>query len=114
MIKRFGREMPQPVRALWWAILPMLLLGVLLVSLTGANWTIRSALAAAGVMVVILGFCVFRDINDAATTWSRLYKEGRGISPMHFTFADVGTIKGMGFFYMVIGIFWIGIALFGQ
>lgn len=106
--------MPQPVRALGCAIPPIFLLGILLVSLTGAAWTLRSALAAAGVMVVILGVCVFRDINDAATTWSRLYKEGRGISPENFTFADVGTIKGMGFFYIIVGIFWIGLALFGQ
>ncbi|BBE21359.1 hypothetical protein MN0502_02420 [Arthrobacter sp. MN05-02] len=106
--------MPQPVRALGWAILPTSLLGVLLISLTGAAWALRSALAAAGVMVVIIGVCVFRDINEAATTWSRLYKEGRGISPEHFTFADVGAIKGMGFTYIVIGTFWIGIALFGQ
>lgn len=53
-------------------------------------------------------------VSGASTAWSRLYKEGRGISPEHFTFADVGSIKAMGFFYMVIGVFWFGGSLFAR
>ncbi len=53
-------------------------------------------------------------VSGATTAWSRLYKEGRGISPEHFTFADVGSIKAMGFFYMVIGVFWFGGSLFAR
>lgn len=114
LIKRLGREMPQPARALSWMVPSTFLLGFLLVALTGEPWTIRIAVAAAGVALVLLGFCVYRDVNGAATTWSRLYKEGRGISPEHFTFADVGSIKAMGFFYMVIGVFWFGGSLFAR
>lgn len=114
LIKRFGREMPQPARGLSWVVSSMFLLGFLLVALTGEPWTIRSCVAMAGVALVLLGFCVYRDVNGAATTWSRLYKESRGISPEHFTFADVGSIKAMGFFYIVIGIFWFGGSLFAR
>lgn len=32
----------------------------------------------------------------------------------HFTFADVGSIRAMGFFYIVIGVFWFGGALFAR
>lgn len=106
--------MPQPARALSWMVPSTFLLGFLLVVLTGAPWTIRVAVAAAGAALVLLGFCVCRDVKSAATTWSRLYREGRGLSQEQFTFADVGTIKAMGFFYMVIRLFWFGISLFAR
>jgi hypothetical protein len=46
------------------------------------------------------GAQVFKDINGAANSWSRIYKESRGIAADQFTFADVPTLKGMGAFYM--------------
>ncbi|GAB2707578.1 hypothetical protein GCM10027038_01100 [Arthrobacter bambusae] len=64
--------------------------------------------------LLLFGFCVFRDINNAATSWSRMYKESRGISPEHFIFADVSTLKGMGFIYMLMGVFWLGLAIFAM
>lgn len=114
LLKRLGKEMPQPARALSWIVPSTFLPGFLLVALTGNPWTIRIPVAVAGAALVILGFCVYKDVNEAATTWSRLYKESRGISPEHFTFADVGSIRAMGFFYIVIGFFWFGGALFAR
>lgn len=57
--------------------------------------------------MALFGLYVFRDINDTATSWSRIYKESRGIRPESFTFADVPTIRGMGFMFMVGGFFFV-------
>lgn len=88
-------------------------LGFVVVAITGASWVMRAALAGAGIGLVLLGFCVYRDVNGAATTGSRIYREGRGLSPEQFSFADSGSIKAMGFFYLIIGLFWVGISVFG-
>ncbi|MBB6407291.1 hypothetical protein [Arthrobacter sp. AZCC_0090] len=66
----------------------------------------------AGLALVLFGFCVFRDIDGAARSWSRIYKKSRGISPEGFAFADVPTLKGMGFVYMLIGALWFVFAIF--
>lgn len=47
-------------------------------------------------------------------TWSRVYREGRGLSPEQFTFADIGSIKAMGFFYLMLGLVWLGISVFAR
>jgi hypothetical protein len=83
-------------------------------AITGQPWAVRVTMALAGVSLGLFGLCVFRDFNGAATTWNRLYKESRGIAPESFTFADVPTLKGMGFLYMLMGVFWIGGSLFAQ
>lgn len=106
--------MPQPVRVLFWLVPLLVLLGFFLVVLTGEPWSIRLCVAGAGVALGMLGLCVYRDIKGAATTWSRLYKESRGIPLEGFTFADIGSIKAMGLVYMVIGVLWTGVSLFAR
>jgi hypothetical protein len=60
-------------------------------------------MGVAGVFLVLFGWCVFRDVNGAASAWSKFYRESKGISPQGFTLADVPTLKGMGFGYMLAG-----------
>ncbi|BAS14324.1 hypothetical protein AHiyo8_26270 [Arthrobacter sp. Hiyo8] len=43
-----------------------------------------------------------------------MYKESRGLSPEHFTFADVPTLNGMGFIYMVMAVLWLCMAVFAM
>ncbi|WP_442542579.1 hypothetical protein ACSBOX_11545 [Arthrobacter sp. KN11-1C] len=88
--------------------------GPLIYVLTRQFWPSRIAFGAAGVFLLVFGFCIFRDINGAASSWSRMYKESRGLSPAQFTFADVPTLKGMGFMYMVMGSLWLCMAIFSM
>ncbi|MFJ5957995.1 hypothetical protein ACIQC5_18820 [Paenarthrobacter sp. NPDC092416] len=67
------------------------------------GWAVLIPITVAGLSVFSLGFCIFRDIKGTATTWSRLYRESKNIAPGGFTMADVPTIKGMGFMYMLMG-----------
>jgi hypothetical protein len=114
LIKRLATEMPQPARALSWLIPSLFIAGLLIYVLTRQFWPSRIAIGAAGVFLFAFGFCVFRDINGAASSWSRMYKESRGLSPEHFTFADVPTLKGMGFIYMVMAVLWLCMAVFAM
>lgn len=88
------------------------LAGFVLGAATGAFWIGLLGVEVAGVFAFLFGRCVYRDINGAATFWSDAYKESRGIPPEDFTFFDVPTAKSMGFFYMLIGVFWTGGSLF--
>ena len=74
------------------------------------NW-FALGMSVSGVFVFLFGLHVFRDINETATTWSKIYKESHGISPDGFTFADVPTIKGMGFMYMIMGAFFVAMGI---
>ena len=67
------------------------------------NW-FALGVSVAGFFLFLFGLHVFRDLHGTASTWSRIYKESHGISPEGFTFADVPTIKGMGFMYMLMGV----------
>lgn len=71
--------------------------------ITRVNW-FALGMSVSGVFVFLFGLHVFRDINGTASTWSKIYKESHGIRPEGFTFADVPTIKGMGFMYMIMGV----------
>ena len=71
---------------------------------TRMNWVVASGVSCAGIFSFLFGLYVFRDINDTASTWSRIYKESRGLKPGGFTFADVATIRAMGFMHMVAGL----------
>jgi hypothetical protein len=78
--------------------------------MTSVNW-FALGLSVAGLFLFLFGLHVFRDLNETATTWSKIYRETRGISPDGFTFADVGTIRGMGFVYMLMGLFFAAIGI---
>lgn len=76
----------------------------LLLVITRVNW-FALGVSAAGIFLFLFGLHIFRDLKGTASTWSEIYKERRGISPDGFTLADVPTIKGMGFIYMIMGLF---------
>jgi hypothetical protein len=78
--------------------------GLLLGVVRQMRW-VGLGISGAGVFLFLFGLHVFRDINGTASMWSRIYKESRGIRPEGFTFADVPTIKAMGFMYMLMGAF---------
>ncbi len=78
--------------------------------ITRVNW-FALGLSVAGVFVFLFGLQVFRDLNGTASTWSKIYRESHGISPDGFTLADVPTIKGMGFIYMIMGIFFVAMGV---
>jgi hypothetical protein len=103
-IKRLFTELPQPARAFYWCFISLFLGTFLLGVITRVSW-VAIGLSVAGLFLFLFGLHVFRDINGSATTWSRIYRESRGIRPEGFTFADVPTIKGMGFMYMLAGVF---------
>lgn len=97
-------ELPQPARTFNWCFITMFLVTFVLGVITRLNW-VAVGFSAAGLFLFLFGLYVFRDINGTATTWSRIYKESRGINSEGFTFADVPTIRGMGFMYMIVGLF---------
>lgn len=68
------------------------------------SWVVLG-ISGSGVFLFLFGLHVFRDVDGTASMWSKIYKESRGIRPEGFTFADVPTIKGMGFIYMLMGAF---------
>lgn len=110
-IKRLLMELPQPARryhALLWV---SLLVCLALALATAISWVALLGIGVAGVFAFLFGRCIYRDRNGAATFWSNTYKESRGIPPDRFTFFDVPTAKAMGFFYMLMGIYWTGGAL---
>ena len=108
LIKRLLMEGPQPARRYEWLLWVSFLAGLALGIATRIFWIAAVGAGLAGVFAFLFGRCVFRDINGAATFWSKAYKESRGIAPEHFTFFDVPTAKAMGFSYMLMGVFWTG------
>ncbi|WAJ34440.1 hypothetical protein OUO20_05770 [Arthrobacter sp. FX8] len=105
-IKRLFTELPQPARTFSWCFVGFFFGTFLLLAVTRVNWFFLGMIGA-GVSLFLFGLHVFRDINNTASVWSTIYKESRGIRPSGFTFADVPTIRGMGFMYMVAGLFFI-------
>jgi hypothetical protein len=106
-------ELPQPARLFMWCFIAAFLSAFILAAATRAYWVVRVGMAGAGSSIFLFGLCIFRDVNGAASTATRIYKESRGIAPEGFTLADVPTIKGMGFFYILIGVLWVVAALIG-
>lgn len=84
----------------------MFLVTFVLLAATRMNW-LAIGMSGAGLCLFLFGLYVFRDINDTASTWTRIYKESRGIKPESFTFADVSTIRAMGFMHMIGGLFFV-------
>jgi hypothetical protein len=105
-IKRLFTELPQPARTFYRCFIALFLVTFPLGIVTRMNWVVLG-ISGAGVFLFLFGLHVFRDINGTASMWSRIYKESRGIRPEGFTFADVPTIKGMGFMYMLMGVFFV-------
>lgn len=108
-IKRLSTELPQPARAFSWCFIGFFFGTFLLLAVTRVNWFFLGIIGA-GAFLFLFGLQVFRDTNSTASVWSAIYKESRGIRPGGFTFADVPTIKGMGFMYMVMGLFFIAVS----
>lgn len=104
LIQRLFVEMPQPAKTFVRLFLGFFLLAFLVAALRGPGWLVLVVFALAGISIFSFGFCIFRDISSAASAWSRMYKESKGIPQEGFTFADLPTIKFMGFMYMVMGI----------
>lgn len=102
LIKRLFVEIPQPAKAFERLFLGFLLLTFLVAALRSPEWLILMILSLVGRSIFSFGFCIFRDVNGAAGAWSRMYKESKGIPHESFTFADVPTIKFLGFMYMGI------------
>jgi hypothetical protein len=71
-------------------------------------------MGAAGIFLGLFGWCVLRDVNGTTSAWSRFYKESKGIAPDGFTLADVPTLKGMGFLYMLMGASFVIVAVLGS
>ena len=104
--------MPQPAKSFLPCFIVFVFLSFIIAVVKGPNWAQQIVIALAGISIFLFGLCVFRDIKGAATSWSRLYKESKGIAPDGFTFADVPTIKGMGFVYMGMGVMFAVMAIF--
>jgi hypothetical protein len=105
-IKRRGAVLPQPARTFYWCFLALFVATFTLGVVTRITW-VAIGFSGAGLFLFLCGLYVFRDVNGTASTWSRTYKESRGIKPEGFTFVDLPTVKGMGFMYMVGGIFFV-------
>ncbi|CEA08293.1 hypothetical protein BN1051_01633 [Arthrobacter saudimassiliensis] len=106
-LRGFGRlltELPQPARG-------GLQLGYLLF-LAGLPFGIASGqlhfaslgAAASGVCFAVAGWCVFRNVRGAAAVWSAVYRESKGIPWDGFTNADMPTVRTLGFFYLLVGV----------
>ncbi|MFI2564968.1 hypothetical protein [Paenarthrobacter sp. NPDC018779] len=108
--KRLLTELPQPARTFQRCFFGFFLGTFLLLVITNQKW-FALGISAAGFFLVLFGLQVFRDSNETASTWSKIYKESREISPESFTFADVPTIKGMGFMYMLMGVFFAAVGV---
>jgi hypothetical protein len=104
--KRLLTELPQPARTFYWCSYAMSLVTFVLVAATRMHW-VAIGFSGAGIFLFLFGLYVFRDINDTASTWSRIYKASRGIKPESFTFADVPTIRAVGFMHMFAGLFFV-------
>lgn len=103
-VKRLFTELPQPARTFQRCFIGFFLGTFLLLVITRVNW-FALRMSAAGIFLFLFGLHIFRDLKGTASTWSEIHKERRGISPDVFTFADVPTIKGVGFIYMIMGLF---------
>ena len=108
--KRLLTELPQPARTFNWCFYALFLVTFVLGAATRMNW-VAIGISGAGIFLFLFGLYVFRDINDTASTWSRIYKESRGIKPESFTFADVPTIRAMGFMDMIAGVFFVAVGI---
>ncbi|MGO4146957.1 hypothetical protein AB4Y77_17895 [Paenarthrobacter sp. YAF11_1] len=107
LMRRIYVEWPQPAKALMLCFPAFFILSFILAALKLPFWAVLIPITLAGVSVFSLGFCIFRDIRNTATTWSLLYRESKNIAPDGFTIADVPTIKGMGFMYMLMGVMFV-------
>lgn len=103
LIWRVFRAAPATIKALMVAYPALFVLSLILAAVKLPFWAAVIPINPAGGALFSLGLCYFRDLRETATIHSRLYKEAKGIAPDGFTMADVPTIKGMGFFYMVLG-----------
>ncbi|MFK0005106.1 hypothetical protein [Paenarthrobacter sp. NPDC090522] len=103
LIWRVFRAAPSPIKALMVAYPALFVLSFVLAAVKLPFWAAVIPIIPAGGALFSLGLCYFRDLRETATIHSRLYRESKGIAPDGFTMADVPTIKGMGFSYMVLG-----------
>jgi hypothetical protein len=105
--------MPEPARTFERWGFSLFAATFLIGAITRLGWVMFVGTGAAGVFLALFGWCVFRDSNGAASAWSRFYRESKGIAPDGFTLADVPTLKGMGFCYMLMGATFVIVAIAG-
>lgn len=103
LIRRLFSELPEPARTYERWFVALCAVTVLTGVTTRLDWVMVVGIGVAGVFLVLFGWCVFRDVNGAASAWSTFYRESKGIAPEGFTLADVPTLKAMGFWYMLVG-----------
>ena len=104
-MRRIFTEVP-PLASVFMLGFPSLFLLSLLMAVAKLPfWAVVIPIVLAGCSLVALGLFIFRDIDGTASIWSRAYRESKGIAPDGFTFADVPTIKGLGFIYILMGAF---------
>ena len=109
--RRLLTELPQPARAGLWIGYVAFPAGVLLGFAFGrATWATFSGAGISGAAIALTGWCLFRDTAGAATEWSRIYRETRGVPPDGFTFGDVPTVRAQGLVYLALGVFFMVIA----
>ena len=111
LIWRSLTKAPQPAKTSIWCFICVFLSMLILLIITGSTWVFSIGAVLAGLSLFLFGLCYFRDIHATATTASRIYKESRGIDPEGFTFADVPTLKAIGFGQMLIGALFIVIGI---
>lgn len=104
---RLLRELPQPARAGLWVGYGTFPVAFLLAIASFQPRIVLVGATVAGAGFAVAGWCVFRNIRDSATTWSTIYRETKGIPPEGFTMGDVPSVKALGFFYLLIGTFWM-------
>lgn len=98
---------PQPAKTFIWCFVSVFLVVFVVAAITGSTWVFSAGAVVVGTSFFLFGYCFFRDVNAAATTASRLYKESRGLGPERFTFFDVPTLRALGFAQMTIGVLFV-------
>jgi hypothetical protein len=104
-MRRIFTEIPPVARVFMLGFPSLFLLSLLMAVARLPFWAVVAPIVLAGCSLVALGLFIFRDIGGTASIWSQAYRESKGIAPDGFTFADVPTIKGLGFVYILMGSF---------
>lgn len=112
-LRRLLRELPQPARSAFRLIFAAGAAAILLGAVIDRPWAVLPGVAVAGMAAAVTGWCLLRDFRGSAAIWVRIYRETRGIPAGVFSMTDVPTIRAMGFFYLVMGVIWLGGAGWG-
>ena len=107
-LRRLLKELPQPARSSFWIIFAAGAAAIFSGAVIDHPWAVLPGVAVAGGAAAVTGWCLLRDFRGSAAIWVRIYRETRGIPAGAFSMTDVPTIKAMGFFYLMMGVVWLG------